>query len=78
MKSLGYLFGATTLMGAIGWPVLFFVQDAANGLAGRWTVMIALSWSAIGFMLGAVVAVFMYLGFKFLLEMGWLPSRRDS
>jgi hypothetical protein len=32
--------------------------------------------SEMGFMLGIVVAVVMYLGFKLLLQLGWLPSRR--
>ena len=75
-KALGYLFIWTTVVGTVGWPLLLYIQDASAGLTGRWTLNIALEWASIGFMLGTVVAVFVYLGFKFFLAMGWLPSRR--
>jgi hypothetical protein len=76
MKNLYYLFGATILMGAIVWPALMYLQDASSGLGARWTLSIAFDWSLIGMMLGSVVSVVMFLGFKFLLTMGWLPARR--
>jgi uncharacterized PurR-regulated membrane protein YhhQ (DUF165 family) len=76
MKSFGYVAGATICVGTFGFPFLFFVQDWSRGLAGRWTLNVAFDWCALGFLIGSVVAVFMYLFFKFLLEMGWLPARR--
>jgi hypothetical protein len=75
-KTIGYLFGATMLIGGVMWPLLLFIQDWTTGLAGRWTFNVAFDWSMIGLMLGAVVAAVMFLLFKFLLAMGWLPSRR--
>ena len=72
-KSLGYLFAGTTLVGTLGCPLLRYMQDASDGL---WNFNIALDWAMIGFMLGTIVSVFVYLGFKFFLAMEWLPSRR--
>ena len=77
MGSFGYVAGATTLVGTIGWPILFFVQDWSVGLAGRWDFKVALNWCAMGFLIGLTVSVFLYLFFKFLLEMEWLPARRE-
>jgi hypothetical protein len=76
LKTFGYLFGATVLVGAISWPLLIYIQDLSMGQAADWTLNMAFDLSVMGFLLGSVVAVFMYLFFKFLLEMGWLPSRR--
>ena len=75
-KTIGYLFGATMLIGGVMWPLLLFIQDYAAGLASRWTFNVAFDWSMIGLMVGSIVAAMMYLAFKFLLAMGWLPSRR--
>ena len=76
LKSFGYLFVATALIGAIMWPLLLYIQDWSDGQTGMWSLNVAYKLAVIGFLLGTVVAVIMYLGFKFLLQMGWLPSRR--
>jgi hypothetical protein len=75
-KSFGYLFAATAALGAVMWPLLLYVQDWSIGQTGKWTVNVAYDLAIMGFLLGTVVAVVMYLAFKFLLSMGWLPSRR--
>ncbi len=75
-KSIGYLFGATTIIGAIMWPSLIYLQDWSAGQTGKWSVNVVYNLAVMGFLLGMVVAVVMYLAFKFLLAMGWLPSRR--
>ena len=75
-KSIGYLFGATTLVGAIAWPTLLYIQDWSAGQTSTWSVNMVYKLAVIGFLLGSVVAVVMYLAFKALLQMGWLPSRR--
>jgi hypothetical protein len=77
LKNFYYLLGVTIIMAGIVWPLLLFVQDALSGLSSRWNLSIAMDWSMIGMMLGTIVSLLMYLGFKFLLSMGWLPSRRD-
>ncbi|HEV3271071.1 MAG TPA: hypothetical protein VGZ93_02720 [Candidatus Methylacidiphilales bacterium] len=76
LKSFGYLFVATALIGAIMWPLLLFIQDWSSGQTSMWSLNVAYRLAVIGFLLGSVVAVVMYLAFKFLLQMGWLPSRR--
>jgi hypothetical protein len=75
-KSFGYLFAATVMIGAVMWPLLLYIQDSSSGDTSKWTFNVVFDWSVIGFLLGSVVAVLMYLAFKFLLSMGWLPSRR--
>jgi hypothetical protein len=75
-KSIGYLFGATTILGAIMWPLLLYIQDWSAGQTSMWSANVVYKLAVIGFLLGSVVAVVMYLAFKFLLQMGWLPSRR--
>ena len=74
-KSMGYLFGATTLVGAVAWPLLLYIQDWSAGQASTWSLKVAYNLAVMGFLLGSVVAVVMYLAFKCLLQMGWLPSR---
>jgi len=76
VKTFSYLFGATALVGGVMWPLLRYIQDSSSGLSSQWTFNVAFDWSMIGFMVGSMVAVVMYLTFKFLLSMGWLPSRR--
>jgi hypothetical protein len=76
LKTFSHLFASTVVIGAVLWPLLLYIQDSSSGLAGQWTFGVAFDWSMIGFMIGSVVAVVMYLVFKFLLTMGWLPSRR--
>ncbi len=75
-KSIGYLFGATTILGAIMWPLLLYLQDWSMGQTSKWSTNVVYDLAVMGFLLGSVVAVVMYLAFKFLLSMGWLPSRR--
>ena len=76
LKNTYYLLGITILMGGILWPLFLFLQDLASGLASRWDFSVLFDWAMIGMMLGSVVATVMYLGFKFLLSMEWLPPRR--
>jgi membrane protein DedA with SNARE-associated domain len=75
-KSIGYLFLATTVVGAIAWPSLLFLQDWSVGDTSKWSINVAYKLAVMGFLLGSVVSVLMYLAFKCLLQMGWLPSRR--
>jgi hypothetical protein len=75
-KSFGFLLLVTAVFGAIMWPSLWFLQDWSAGQASKWTSSIVTDLALMGFMLGSTTAVFMYLGFKFLLSMEWLPSRR--
>jgi hypothetical protein len=75
LKTFGILFGATVLLGAIIWPAMLYIQDLSSGQTSKWTVNVVFDLAIMGFLLGSVVAVVLYLLFKFLLEMGWLPSR---
>ena len=75
-KSIGYLFGATTVVGAVAFPLVTYLGDLSRGDTSKWSSAVVSNLAVMGFMLGSVVAVVMYLSFKFLLEMGWLPSRR--
>jgi hypothetical protein len=75
-KSFGYLFVATAIIGAVMWPTLLYLQDWSIGQTSSWSFNVAYNLAVIGFLLGTVVAVVMYLAFKFLLSMGWLPARR--
>ena len=75
-KSIGYLFGATTVVGAVMWPLLIYLQDWSIGQTSLWSVTVGYRLSVMGFLVGNMISVVMYLGFKFLLAMGWLPSRR--
>lgn len=74
-KSIGYLFGATTLVGAIMWPLASYIQDWSDGQTSMWSMNVVYNLAVMGFLLGSIVAVVMYLAFKCLLQMGWLPSR---
>ncbi len=76
MRNFYYLLGVTVIMGGVITPLFFYIQDALEGLEARWTLNVVFDWALIGMMLGTIVSVVMYLGFKFLLSMGWLPSRR--
>jgi uncharacterized membrane protein len=75
-KSVGYLFLYTALVGAITVPVGLYLQDSASGTTSKWSFHMVTTLAVEGVMLGCVVAVIMYLAFKFLLQLGWLPSRR--
>jgi hypothetical protein len=74
-KSFGYLFAATAIIGAIMWPLLIYLQDWSAGQTSKWSLNVVYDLAVMGFLLGTVVAVLMYLAFKFLLSMGWLPAR---
>jgi len=76
LKWAGSLFLYTGLVGAVGVPGTLYLQDAQAGMTSKWSVGVVANMAAIGFMLGCVVAVIMYLAFKLLLQLGWLPSRR--
>ncbi len=76
VKWAGFLFLYTALVGAVGFPGAAYLEDAKAGMTGMWTVRILTNLVAEGFLLGIVVAVTMYLAFKLLLQLGWLPSRR--
>jgi fumarate reductase subunit D len=74
-KSFGILFAATTVVGALLVPIVLYIQDSSNGQTGNWSKNLVINLVVEGFLLGSVVSVVMYLAFKFLLSMGWLPSR---
>jgi hypothetical protein len=75
-KSVGYLFGTTCVLGAVIWPTLIYMQDWSMGQTSGWSTNVAVNLGIMGFLLGSVVSFIMYMTFKFLLSMGWLPSRR--
>jgi hypothetical protein len=75
-KSFGFLLGVTALLGAIIFPVMTYLQDLSAGNTSKWSGNIIFNLSVMGVLLGSVVAVVMYLVFKFFLQMEWLPSRR--
>jgi hypothetical protein len=76
LKSFGYLLFATAALGGVLFPVVTFYQDWSAGNGAKWSGNTVLNVGVEGILLGTIVSVVMYLGFKFLLEMGWLPSRR--
>jgi hypothetical protein len=76
LNSFSRLFFATTLVSTVMMPVVLYVQDASAGQTANWTWGVVINLAVEGFLLGSVVAIIMYLAFKFLLQMGWLPSRR--
>jgi hypothetical protein len=69
-------FVATVLIGAIIWPLMLFLMDWSAGNTSAWTGKVVSNLMTIGFMLGSVVSIVMNLIFRFLLWMGWLPTRR--
>jgi dipeptide/tripeptide permease len=76
VKSAGFLFLYTMLAGAIAMPALIYLLDSQTGGTRTWSFRVVFTLAEEGLMLGCVVAVIMYLAFKALLQMGWLPSRR--
>ncbi|HUB66010.1 MAG TPA: hypothetical protein VL981_00835 [Candidatus Methylacidiphilales bacterium] len=74
----GYIpfFGATLLIGAISVPLLLFLMDWSSGSTSQWNAHVVGNLIAMGCMLGSIVSIVMNLIFRFLLWMGWLPSRR--
>jgi len=75
LRSFSYVFGVMLIIGSISCPLLLYLQDYSAGQAGKWTGQIVFQMSLVGFVLGAVSGTLMYLTFRILLEMGWLPSR---
>ena len=75
-KYIGYLFATTTVVGAVMCPLLAYLQDLSIGQGSTWTGDIVYKLAVMGFLLGSIVAVVMYLAFKCLLQIGWLPPRR--
>jgi fumarate reductase subunit D len=75
-KAFGYLFAATTIIGAVMCPLILFAQDWSDGQTSKWSANMVWDLAVMGFMLGTVVAAVMYVAFKCLLALGWLPSRR--
>jgi hypothetical protein len=75
-RSLCFLFLYTSLTGMILMPAAIYLQDASAGQTSELTGHVVLNLAVEGFLLGSVVAVVMFLAFKFLLQMGWLPSRK--
>ena len=69
-KSVGYLFGATCLVGTVMFPTVSYFS-----IGQPMTTNVVYDLAIEGFLLGSVVAFAMYMAFKFLLSMGWLPSR---
>jgi len=76
LKSFGFLLLATAGVGAISWPVLIYLQDSIDGDTSKWSMNVAYNLAVMGFLLGTVVSVILYLLFKFFLEMEWLPKPR--
>ncbi|MCE0499354.1 MAG: hypothetical protein LV481_15545 [Methylacidiphilales bacterium] len=74
----GYIpfFFATLIVGGISVPFLLFLMDWSAGSTSHWNAHLVGTLMAMGCMLGSVVSIVMNLIFRFLLLMGWLPSRR--
>ena len=69
-------FVATVLIGSVIWPLMLYLMDLSAGSTSAWTGKVVGNLMIMGFMLGSVVSVVMNLIFRFLLWIGWLPSRR--
>ncbi len=75
-RTFGSVFIATSVLGAIMWPGSAFYLDWSDGQAGKWNFNIFFNDAVMGFMLGSIMTIVLYLFFKFFLAMGWLPSRQ--
>jgi len=75
IKSAGYLFLYTMLLGALALPAAIYALDASNGDTSKWTFRVVVQLSEEGVMIGCIIAILMFLLFKFLLQVGWLPPR---
>jgi hypothetical protein len=75
---MGFLpfFLTTTLIGAIAFPVMLFLMDWSSGSIANWSTHVVVNLMTIGFMFGTILSILMNFIFRFLLWMGWLPSRR--
>jgi hypothetical protein len=75
-KGFAYLFAVTVVMGGVLWPTMLFLQSHFDADKAPWNLKIAAALSLSGMLLGAVVALLMFLLARFYLHMGWLPRRR--
>jgi len=69
-------FAATVFIGSVMWPLLTFMMDWQAGTTSKWSGKVVADMIIIGFMIGSIVSVVMNFFLRFLLWMGWLPSRR--
>jgi hypothetical protein len=76
LKMAGYLMLYTSLLGTIAVPTALYIQDAALGHTEKWSFDVVMKDAEVGLMFGVMIAIVMYLAFKLLLQIGWLPSRR--
>jgi hypothetical protein len=76
LKGLLYLLIATVLVGAIAWPLLFYVQDYSTGQTSKWSFLVVRDFAFTGAMFGSILAAIMFAAARFYLWMGWLPRRR--
>ncbi len=74
-RAFSILLLATAGVGMIAVPIVLYMQDSSLGNTTKWNANLVFNLMVFGFLLGSIVSVMMYLGFKFLLSMGWLPSR---
>jgi hypothetical protein len=75
-KGYVYLWALTTVVGAIIWPLLLYIQDASAGQTSKWSSTVVGQLAFCGALMGTTMSVIMYLIARFYLWMGWLPSRR--
>jgi hypothetical protein len=75
LKMAGYLILYTALLGAVAVPTALYILDFAAGTTGGWSFSRVTAVAEVGAMFGCIIAVVMYLAFKLLLQVGWLPSR---
>jgi len=75
LKMAGYLFLYTALVGAVAVPAVLYMQDASVGQTRAWSFDMVIKLAEEGAMFGCIIAMIMYLAFKLLLQIGWLPSR---
>jgi hypothetical protein len=75
---MGFLpfFLTTVLIGTIALPLLAYMMDWSSGSTSSWSGRVVANLMTIGFMLGTILSIIMNFVFRFLLWMGWLPSRR--
>ncbi len=74
---MGFLpfFFTTSLIGAVALPILAYTMDLSAGSTSSWSTHVFFNLMIIGFMIGTILSMVMNFVFRFLLWMGWLPSR---
>jgi len=75
-RTFGYIFAFTCVLGAIVWPAALYCLDASADQTAAWNFNVAFNDSVMGFMIGSIVTIALYIIFKFFLAMGWMPKRR--